>query len=387
MMDVGNSCAEARCSLLDQADAAMARGNVREAASLLELAAQRGRDASVLLRLATVRRSLGDFPGATVAAEAAVELAPRNFLSALLLGSVREMTGAIHAAERAFRIACAHAPLDLSLQPAVRKKLDDAQKLVDQMHAWKRRLLDWQPEGELAALTPDELQRVRQFRSNILENFDAGPVAPPLFLYPGIKALGYFDPADFPGAMDVAEETDGIREEFLSLAEYMSTDFGSRLGGLHAAGEAGREGKWSMIPLMRNGGIVEEFASRCPLTMKLAAVLELPKIGLISPSLYFSVLEPNSKIAPHKGITNTRLIAHWPLIVPDNCAFKVAGEVRAWEPGTPMIFDDMSVHEAWNDSDRIRVVLIADYWRPELSSLERIAISDLMDCSADVAAN
>src|SRR5690349_304635 len=103
MVDVRNmsSSAQPNCSLLEQADAAMARGNVREAASLLELAAQRGRDASVLLRLATVRRSLGDFPGATVAAEAAVELAPRNFLSALLLGSVREMTGAIHAAERA----------------------------------------------------------------------------------------------------------------------------------------------------------------------------------------------------------------------------------------------------------------------------------------------
>jgi aspartyl/asparaginyl beta-hydroxylase (cupin superfamily) len=46
-----------------------------------------------------------------------------------------------------------------------------------------------------------------------------------------------------------------------------------------------------------------------------------------------------------------------------------------------MIFDDMSVHEAWNDSDRIRVVLIADYWRPELSPLERIAVTELMDCT------
>jgi aspartyl/asparaginyl beta-hydroxylase (cupin superfamily) len=52
-----------------------------------------------------------------------------------------------------------------------------------------------------------------------------------------------------------------------------------------------------------------------------------------------------------------------------------------------MIFDDMSVHEAWNDSDRIRVVLIADYWRPELSPLERLAISDLMDCSQANPAN
>jgi aspartyl/asparaginyl beta-hydroxylase (cupin superfamily) len=141
-----------------------------------------------------------------------------------------------------------------------------------------------------------------------------------------------------------------------------------------------------MIPLMRNGAVVEEFASRCPLTMKLAAGLELPQIGLISPSLYFSVLEPNSRIAPHKGLTSTRLIAHWPLIVPPDCAFKVGGEVRPWVPGTPMVFDDMNVHEAWNDSDRIRVVLIADFWRPELSPLERIAVTDLMDCTRSAPA-
>jgi hypothetical protein len=386
MVDAGNLSSRATPggSLLDQADAAMARGNVQEAASLLELAAQRGKDASVLVRLATVRRSLGDFPGATAAAEDAVKLAPEDFLATLLLGSLRELTGAIHGAERAYRVACASAPRDVPLQ--VRNKLEEAQKLVDLMGAWKQRLLDWRPQGPLADLDPDELERVQQFRGNILEDLNARPVSPPLFLYPGVEPMRYFDPGDFPGAAEVAAETDGIREEFLALAEHMSSDFRSRLGGLHSAEEAGREGKWSMIPLMRNGAVVEEFASRCPLTMKLAAGLELPQIGLISPSLYFSVLEPNSRIAPHKGLTSTRLIAHWPLIVPPDCAFKVGGEVRPWVPGTPMVFDDMNVHEAWNDSDRIRVVLIADFWRPELSPLERIAVTDLMDCTRSAPA-
>lgn len=382
MVDAGNMSSRTAPggNLLDQADAAMARGAVAEAATLLEVAARKGGDASVLVRLATVRRSLGDFPGATAAAEDAVKLAPQDFLAALLLGSLREMTGAIHAAERAYRVACANAPRDASLQPSIRKKLDEAQALVDLMAAWKQRLLDWKPEGALADLDQGELERVQQFRNNILEDFEAGPVAPPLFLYPGIEPMRYFDPHDFPGAQETAAATDGIREEFLTLAEFMSSDFSSRLGGLHSAEEAEREGKWSMIPLVRNGSAVEQFASRCPLTVKLASALEMPEIGLISPSLYFSVLEPNSKIAPHKGLTSTRLIAHWPLIVPPDCAFKVGGEVRPWEPGTPMIFDDMSVHEAWNESDRIRVVLIADYWRPELSKLERIAVTDLMDC-------
>jgi aspartyl/asparaginyl beta-hydroxylase (cupin superfamily) len=114
--------------------------------------------------------------------------------------------------------------------------------------------------------------------------------------------------------------------------------------------------------------------------MELAGALEMPKLSWISPSLYFSVLEPNSKIPPHTGITNARLIAHFPLIVPDNCGFRVGNETRQWQVGKAMVFDDMTTHEAWNDSDRIRVVLIADLWRPEFSAGERLAVRELMDC-------
>jgi aspartyl/asparaginyl beta-hydroxylase (cupin superfamily) len=135
-----------------------------------------------------------------------------------------------------------------------------------------------------------------------------------------------------------------------------------------------------MIPLIRNGKVVDEFASRCPRTMELARGLDMPRLSLISPSLYFSVLEPNSRIAPHTGITNARVIAHLPLLVPDNCGFRVGGEVRQWEVGKTLVFDDMTIHEAWNDSDRLRVVLIADLWRPELSLSERQAVTRLMSC-------
>jgi tetratricopeptide (TPR) repeat protein len=368
------------CSLIDLADQAMARGDVRQAASFLELAAQRGRDASTLLRLATVRRSLGDLPGAAQAASAAVELAPRNFLMALMLGSLREATGAHHAAERAYRLACAYAPLDLSLQPAMAKQLDRARSRVEATERWRKTLLEWQADGDLRSLKADEERRLRHFRANILENLDAGPTAPPFFLIPGIKPKRYFDPHAFEGVAELEQSTDSVRDEFLALAE--DPELSSRMSGLHATeSDAGRSGQWSMIPLIRNGMVVEEFAARCPTTMTLAQRLDMPTLGLISPSLYFSVLEPNSRIAPHVGITNARAILHLPLIVPDDCGFRVGGETRRWETGKALVFDDMTQHEAWNDSDRIRVVLIADLWRPELSALERRGVAQLMDCA------
>jgi hypothetical protein len=373
-------------SLIDQADEAMARGNLRQAASLLEVAAQRGRDATTLLRLATVRRSLGDYPGAIECAAAAVELAPRNFLMALMLGSLRERSGAVHGAERAYRAACAYAPPDLGFQPAVAKQLERANRVVEVGEQWRQRLFDWQVSDVPSAMTPQEEQRMLGFRTNILESLDAGPVVPPAFVIPGIRPKRYFDGSQFAGVSEIEQATDVIRAEFLALAEKRD-EFAPRLAGLRGPESSSeRIGKWSMIPLIRNGSVVEEFASLCPRTFELAQGLDLPAIGLISPSLYFSVLEPNSRIAPHTGIINARLIAHFPLIVPENCGFRVGGEDRRWEPGKALIFDDMTVHEAWNDSDRIRVVLIADLWRPELSAAERSAITDLMQCE-DVSAD
>ena len=52
-------------------------------------------------------------------------------------------------------------------------------------------------------------------------------------------------------------------------------------------------------------------------------------------------------------------------------------------PGTALVFDDMIEHEAWNDSDRIRVVLISDLWRPDLTEVERSGITQLMDAEGE----
>jgi len=365
--------------LIAQADEAMARGDVRKAESLLELAAQRGRDASTLMRLATVRRSLGDIPGALKCATAAVDLEPRNFLMCLLLGSLREATGALFAAQRAYRAACAFAPVNLSFQPAMARQLERARQFVRVADRWRERVFHWQPAA--GSLSVAEDRRIRDFRSNILDSIDSSPLAPPFFMVPGIKPKRFFDPSQFRGISAIERHTDVVRDEFLALAASKGGQWSSGLAGLHA-GEAERDsaGKWSMIPLIRNGRVVEEFACQCPETMKLAGELDLPRIGMISPSLYFSVLEPGSRIAPHIGITNARLIAHFPLIVPENCGFKVGEETRQWEVGKALVFDDMTMHEAWNDSDRIRIVLIADLWRPELSASERSAVSELMDC-------
>lgn len=90
-----------------------------------------------------------------------------------------------------------------------------------------------------------------------------------------------------------------------------------------------------------------------------------------SPNAMFSALAPRTQIPPHHGETNVRVVAHLPLIVPENCLFRVGFEERRWRAGEILVFDDTIEHEARNDSDELRVLLIFDVWNPMLSVAER----------------
>ncbi len=59
--------------------------------------------------------------------------------------------------------------------------------------------------------------------------------------------------------------------------------------------------------------------------------------------------------------------AHLGLKVPtekEQCRIRVGDEVRHWEEGAVMLFDDTHEHEVWNDTDETRVVLFLDVVRP-----------------------
>jgi aspartyl/asparaginyl beta-hydroxylase (cupin superfamily) len=59
------------------------------------------------------------------------------------------------------------------------------------------------------------------------------------------------------------------------------------------------------------------------------------------------------------------------LIVPGGSKFRVGNEWREWRRGKAWIFDDTIEHEARNDSDELRAILIFDVWNPSLSTAER----------------
>jgi aspartyl/asparaginyl beta-hydroxylase (cupin superfamily) len=81
----------------------------------------------------------------------------------------------------------------------------------------------------------------------------------------------------------------------------------------------------------------------------------------------FSILSPHKHILDHRGPYKGVLRYHLGLIVPqdaERCRIRVGEDVRHWQEGKSLVFDDTFNHEAWNDTGEIRVVLFVDVLRP-----------------------
>lgn len=100
---------------------------------------------------------------------------------------------------------------------------------------------------------------------------------------------------------------------------------------------------------------------RCPETTRLIKKIPGMKVA------FFSILAPGKRIPPHYGKHKGIIRYHLALKVPEpreKCGIRVNGEVRHWEEGKSLLFDDTYMHEAWNETDDYRVVLFLDIARP-----------------------
>jgi len=84
---------------------------------------------------------------------------------------------------------------------------------------------------------------------------------------------------------------------------------------------------------------------------------------------FFSILGPGKHLPPHHGPYRGVLRHHLAVIIPEpasSCGIRVGSQVRHWQQGRSLVFDDTYEHEAWNDTDTDtdRVVLFLDITRP-----------------------
>lgn len=356
---------------------ALRRGNAAEAKSWLDRSvAQHPSDARVFLNLATSLRALNDPEGELKALDQALALEPYFFLALMQKGSLLERLGKTREAARAYSraLSCLRSgdqiPTSWStlVEHAQRVVLNDARELEQ----WLNSRMQEVRERHAGAAQ----DRVDHCLDAILGKRRIYVQQPTHTHFPRLPAIEFYDRNDFPWIREVEAATDAIRDELLQLLRDSRQDFAPYLN--HASSEAlnqwaelNQSKRWSALFLYKYGERVEANAGRCPKTVEALSAAPLVKIPHRGPSALFSLLEPKTRIPPHSGVTNTRLTVHIPLIVPPNCGFRVGSQVREWQPGTAIIFDDTIEHEAWNDSDEPRVVMIFDIWNPLLTKAEQ----------------
>ncbi|HEX2762607.1 MAG TPA: aspartyl/asparaginyl beta-hydroxylase domain-containing protein [Allosphingosinicella sp.] len=205
------------------------------------------------------------------------------------------------------------------------------------------------------------------------------PQRPSAFYFPGLPQRPFYEREAFPWAARVEAASAAIRAEAQALldrgesfAPYVQAEKNRPQRDFHGMQD---DPSWGAFYLWKDGERIAENAARCPATMAALEGVPLTQIPGRTPSVLFSLLRPGAHIPPHHGMLNCRLICHLPLIVPPGCWLRVGGETRQWEDGKLLIFDDSIEHEAKNGSERLRLVLLFDIWRPELSEAERAAVA------------
>lgn len=265
--------------------------------------------------------------------------------------------------------------------------LDSVVRAIEQIRVRRRELYFGSYEDLRRRHGAETLARVDRALSAHLRETDARPAdprqKPKFFYFPDLPSQPYLNPADQEWAPILQRAFPEIREEAIELLhqDHFFEDFvrihkGDRienyLGGARA--------KWEAFFFYRHGVRHDTNHLRCPVTSGVIEAIELCRIGGHAPEICFSVLTPSTHILPHHGVTNVRSVMHLPLVVPKDCALNLVdrGE-HSWREGELVMFDDTFLHEAWNRSGEIRVILLMDCWNPLLEPVERQAMACLIE--------
>lgn len=356
---------------------ALQAGDFAAAARHFAAAVAADPDAVPLWRnLAHARRELQDYDGERAALDSALAIDRTDFMAWLRKAELHQRLGEARDAFLAWtgvlQMAARLDPFPPNLAPV----LNRARAYVEDRSARVTAQVDAVLAAPMAQLGATEHRRARAFIDaatrgrRVYRNECAG------LHYPFLPADEFFDEHHFPWFAHLSEATAAIRAELkallaegdTALRPYVRLDSGTPINKWSALDQSL---DWGACFLWEYGAPNQPVLDRCPATAAALAAVPAAPIPGRSPSAFFSLLRPRTRIPAHTGVTNSRAIVHLPLIVPPGCGFRVGGETRQWVEGVPFAFDDTIEHEAWNDSDELRAVLILDVWNPHLTRAEQ----------------
>ncbi len=361
---------------------ALAMGDAPRAVSLLRKALDQEPEALGLwLNYAAALRQSGDLEAALTAVDEALTLEPRDCAGLLMKGSLLERSGQTVEAGRFYGLALMFrdkAPAD----PATQAALDRAAAVNADYVRGLTKAIDAGIEaanGAADGLGPN----ARRFWNVATGRKPHYVPEPSTYLYPGLPSYEFYPRELSPWLARLESFTDAIRAELEAamvtrpdlFAPYVNEPRGVPVDQWK---ELNHSPRWSALQVIRAGDRMPYAEDLFPKTLEALAGMPQPEVPGRTPSAMFSALQPRTRIPPHTGVSNARLVTHLPLIVPPDCGFRVGSETRQWEVGRAWVFDDTIEHEAWNDSDQLRVILIADIWNMFMTDEDRQVYSSVV---------
>lgn len=362
---------------------ALRAGNGSKARSGFEQVIALGKaDTMHWLGLAMACARLGDELAALTALDRSLQLEPRNLRAVLLKADLLTRQGHTRPAFECYRHVLQLAGSAPGIPEDLRPGIDRARQMcAEQDRKYRGFILD---RLRAQGIHPTDCHP--RFRESLELAFGDKEIfyqQPRMFYYPGLPQIQFYERDQFDWVAPVEAATGRIRAELLRMmrepdrfAPYVRS--GDSTIGRDDQGLADNS-DWSALYLWEHSRLVAENLPLFPDTLAALDLAPMPHIAKQAPMALFSKLAPGTRIPPHTGLLNIRLICHLPLVVPAHCgALRVGNETRPWVEGQMLIFDDSIEHEAWNVSDQERVVLLFEIWRPEIGMEEREMLTAML---------
>ena len=201
-----------------------------------------------------------------------------------------------------------------------------------------------------------------------------------MYLFSAVQARPYLEVDRFPELAPLRENWQSIRDEAIRLLDegQIAEATGNNDVGFNSFLRRG----WRRFYIKWYGDALPSAQQLCPGTT--ALLNSIPSVN----AAMFALLPPGGVLNPHRDPYAGSLRYHLGLITPntDNCQILVDGTAYSWRDGEAVMFDETFIHQAWNNTDKHRLVLFCDIERPLrsrfLSWINRVLMRPIVKSSA-----
>jgi Aspartyl/asparaginyl beta-hydroxylase and related dioxygenases len=199
---------------------------------------------------------------------------------------------------------------------------------------------------------------------------------------PGLTVKPFWSIDNISWAKKLIKHYPTIHKEFQQVTQNMDKliQEGNNIWAGALTQEAGQYGDGWKTLVLKDRGIWDEV--NCNLFPKTSKAVE--QSGIPATEVFFASMKPHSEIKLHSDFTNFVLTSHLALEIPDSgknkCRLTIGDETREWRNGEVMLFDTSLMHDAVNESDGMRYILMFRVWHPDLTEVEREALQFIYDC-------